>query len=85
MYQHIVLHMLAEDQKAIWMGRRFNFGSWMILSLFSRIVTGGENCFVYDLQSKRALVTRKLPLLHAEIPKQNRSKGKIMLELFFGI
>jgi hypothetical protein len=52
----------------------------------NRIITGDETwCFLYDPQLKRQPATWKSPLSSRnQKPRWDRSKGKVMLELFFG-
>jgi histone-lysine N-methyltransferase SETMAR len=51
----------------------------------NRIITGDETwCFLYDLQLKQQSATWKSPSSpRKKKPRQDRSKGKVMLELFF--
>lgn len=87
--QHIVPRMLSEDQKGI----RMEMAGDLITavdkdpSLLGRIVTGDEKwCFLYDPQSKRASATWKSPQSPRKQKfRQDRSKGKVMLEVFFDI
>jgi hypothetical protein len=51
-------------------------------TFLNHIITGDETwCFLYDPQLKQQLATWKSP--RKEKPRQDRSKGKVMLELFF--
>ncbi|KAJ4451915.1 hypothetical protein ANN_03393 [Periplaneta americana] len=54
-------------------------------TFLNRIITGDETwCFLYDPQLKRQSATWKTPLSpRQKKPRQARSKGKVMLELFF--
>jgi hypothetical protein len=54
-------------------------------TFLNQIITGDEPwCFLYDLQLKRQSATWKLPSLPRKKKlRQDRSKGKVMLELFF--
>jgi histone-lysine N-methyltransferase SETMAR len=51
----------------------------------NRIITGDETwCFLYEPQLKRQSATWKSPSWpRKKKPRQDRSKGKVMLELFF--
>ncbi|KAJ4442216.1 hypothetical protein ANN_12082 [Periplaneta americana] len=54
-------------------------------TFLNRIITGDETWrFLYDPQLKRQSATWKTPLSpRQKKPRQDRSKGKVMLELFF--
>jgi hypothetical protein len=54
-------------------------------TFLNRIITGDETwCFLYDLQLKRQSTTWKSPSSpRKKKPQHDRSKGKVMLELFF--
>ncbi|PRD30728.1 UNVERIFIED_CONTAM: hypothetical protein NCL1_25533 [Trichonephila clavipes] len=89
-YQHIVLHMLNEEQNTILM--RLVGGSITAAdkepSLHCIIVTGDDKwCYFVRLTlSKTALATWKSP----RSPRKqkfchDRSKGKVMLKVFFNI
>ena len=53
-------------------------------TFLNRIITGDETwCLLYDPQLKPQSASWKTPLSPQEKkPRQNRSKGKVMLELF---
>ena len=54
-------------------------------TFLNRILSGDETwCFLYDPQLKRQYATWKTPLSSRQKkkPRQDRSKGKVMLELF---
>ena len=54
-------------------------------TFLNRIITGDETwCFLYDPQLKRQSAIWKTPVSpRQKIPRQDRSKGKVMLELVF--
>ncbi|KAJ4427328.1 hypothetical protein ANN_24948 [Periplaneta americana] len=85
--QHSVPRILSQDQR----DDRTTICGDLISSadndptLLNRIITGDETwCFLYDPQLKRHSATWKTPLSSRQKkPRQDRSKGKAMLELFF--
>ena len=54
-------------------------------TFLNRIITGDETwCFLYDPQQKQQSITWKTPVSpRQKKPRQDKSKGKVMLELFF--
>jgi hypothetical protein len=85
--QHSVARILTQDQ----CDDRMSICGDLINSadkdgtFLNRIITGDETwCVLYDPQLKRLLATWKSPSLpRKKKPEQDRSKGKVMLELFF--
>lgn len=85
--QHRVPRILTQDQR----DDRMTICGDLISSadqdrtFLNRIITGDETwCFLYDPQLKRQSATWKSPVSpKRKIPRQDRSKGKVMLELFF--
>ncbi|KAJ4437672.1 hypothetical protein ANN_17817 [Periplaneta americana] len=85
--QHSVPRILSQDQR----DDRMTICGDLISSaddeptFLNRIITGDETwCFLYDPQLKRQSATWKTPLSpRQKKPRQDRSKGKVLLELFF--
>ncbi|KAJ4445277.1 hypothetical protein ANN_07078 [Periplaneta americana] len=85
--QHSVPRILSQDQR----DDRMTICGDLISSadddptFLNQIITGDETwCFLYDPQLKRQSATWKTPLSpRQKKPRQDRSKGKVMLELFF--
>jgi hypothetical protein len=84
--QHSVPHVLMQNQHDHIVGIRGD----MIDSadkdgiFLNWIITNETRCFLYNPQLKRQLATWKLPSSpRKKKSRQGRSKGKVMLELFF--
>ncbi|KAJ4431822.1 hypothetical protein ANN_20427 [Periplaneta americana] len=85
--QHSVPRILSQDQR----DDRMTICGDLISSAdddptFLNRITGDETwCFLYDPQLKRQSATWKTPLSpRQKKPRQDRSKSKVILELFFG-
>ena len=85
--QHRVPRILTQDQHDDWMticGDLISNADQDTMFL-NHIITGDETwCFLYDPTLKRQSATWKSPVSPKQkTPRRDRSKGKVMLELFF--